>query len=58
MRILKQILEIQKQNNMMLKQIISYINYKEAHADNENFNDFIRNVFANIISNPEKINKN
>lgn len=35
----------------MLREIIAYINLKEAQSDTENANDFIRNIIANIISN-------
>ena len=52
MRILKEILGILKDNNRMLKEIIGYINYINSHAENENNNDFIRNVIANVVSNP------
>lgn len=50
-RTLKEILELLKDNNRMLKEIISYINYINAHADAENNNDFVRNVVANLVSN-------
>lgn len=46
-----ELLELIKENNEMLKQIIAYINYINGHANNENENDFIRNVIANLISN-------
>lgn len=50
-RTLKEILELLKDNNRMLKEIIRYINYINAHADTENNNDFVRNVVANLVSN-------
>lgn len=50
-RTLKEILELLKDNNRMLKEIIRYINYINAHADAENNNDFVRNVVANLVSN-------
>ena len=50
-RTLKEILEPLKDNNRMLKEIIRYINYINAHADAENNNDFVRNVVANLVSN-------
>lgn len=50
-RTLKEILELLKDNNRMLKEIIRYINYINAHADAENNNDFVRNVIANLVSN-------
>lgn len=50
-RTLKEILKLLKDNNRMLKEIIRYINYINAHADAENNNDFVRNVVANLVSN-------
>lgn len=50
-RTLKEILELLKENNKMLKEIIKYINYINAHAETENNNDFVRNVVANLVSN-------
>ena len=50
-RTLKEILELLKENNKMLKEIIRYINYINAHAETENDNDFVRNVVANLVSN-------
>ena len=38
------------ENNIMLKNIIKYINTTIAHHNQENSNDFDRNVLANIIS--------
>lgn len=38
------------ENNIMLKQIIKVINTYIAHHNQENNNDFDRNVLANIIS--------
>jgi hypothetical protein len=35
----------------MLKQIVDVLNYHIAHANEENDNDFGRNVLANLISN-------
>ena len=35
----------------MLKEIISVINYWLANHQNENDNDFGRNILANLISN-------
>ena len=35
----------------MLREIIAYINMKESQSETENANDFIRNIFANVISN-------
>lgn len=42
---------ILRQNNKMLKEIISYINYINSRAESENNYDFLRNVIANLISN-------
>lgn len=50
-RTLREILELLKENNKMLKEIIRYINYINAHAETENNNDFVRNVVANLVSN-------
>lgn len=40
-----------KDNNKMLKQIIDVLNYYISHAQEENDNDFNRNIIANMISN-------
>lgn len=40
-----------KENNIMLKQIIKYLNYEASNARRENEDDFGRNVLANLISN-------
>jgi hypothetical protein len=45
-----ELLEITYNNNSMLKEIIKYINYINSNAENENNNDFIRNVIANVVS--------
>ena len=34
----------------MLKQIIQYLNHQTMFAEQENMNDFGRNVLANLIS--------
>ena len=39
------------ENNIMLRQIIKYINLTIAHHNQENENDFGMNVIANLISN-------
>ena len=39
------------QNNIMLKQIIKYINHTIANHHQENEDDFGRNILANLISN-------
>lgn len=38
------------ENNIMLKQIIKVLNTYIAHHNQENSNDFDRNVLANLIS--------
>lgn len=47
----KQLLRETHENNIMLKQIIKVINIYIANHHNENDDDFIRNVLANLISN-------
>lgn len=39
------------ENNIMLKQIIKVINHYLANHNQENDNDFLRNIMANLISN-------
>lgn len=46
----EELLRLVQENNLMLKQIIAYINGVNAHAGIENENDFIRNIIANLIS--------
>lgn len=43
--------QLLKANNQMLKWIVNILNYHIAHANEENDNDFGRNVLANLISN-------
>ena len=45
------------ENNIMLRNIIKYINTTLAHHNQENSNDFDRNVLANILSGMLDINK-
>lgn len=45
------------ENNIMLRQIIEYINYMNANAKRENVNDFGMNILANIIGNCELFNR-
>ena len=40
-----------RENNEMLRDIIAYINYVVVHGDQENRNDFLMNIAANIIGN-------
>lgn len=47
---LDRLLELEKENNKMLKEIIKYINYTIAKAHDENVGDFGRNVLANMVS--------
>lgn len=46
-----ELIYLTKENNKMLRQIIRYLNYISFNSENENNNDFIRNVIANIVSN-------
>lgn len=43
--------DLARENNIMLKEIISAINMYIKNADNENMQDFGRNILANLISN-------
>lgn len=54
------LLQTTRENNKMLKQIISYINYINSKANSENIDDFGRNILANIVSTQfeSKQNKN
>lgn len=54
---MEELLQLTRENNYMLKQIIAYLNHISANADNENNNDFIRNILANLISNTIDYNK-
>lgn len=47
----KQLLKETHENNIMLKQIIKVINTYVANHHNENDDDFVRNILANLISN-------
>ena len=46
----RELLRMVTENNIMLKSIIKYLSNQNNNADNENFNDFMRNIMANIIS--------
>lgn len=52
---IKQLLEqnnqLLRENNEMLKDIIAYINYVVAHGDQENRNDFLMDIAANLFAN-------
>lgn len=49
--LLKENNKLLKENNIMLRQIIQYININIANKDNVDFEDFMRNVWANVLSN-------
>ena len=53
----KQLIKETHENNIMLRQIIKVINTWFAHHNQENDNDFNRNVMANLISNIFDFNK-
>jgi hypothetical protein len=46
----KQLIKETHENNIMLRNIIKYINTTIAHHNQENSNDFDRNVLANFIN--------
>lgn len=46
----RELLRMVTENNIMLKSIVKYLSNQRNNADNENFNDFIRNILANMIS--------
>lgn len=47
----KELLRLTKENNFMLKQMYGYLSQHLANANQENIEDFIRNIIANVISN-------
>lgn len=47
---LEQLVRETHENNIMLREIIKYLNKEIAYANTENNNDFIRNILANLIS--------
>ena len=53
----KQLIKETHENNIMLRNIIKYINTTIAHYNQENSNDFDRNVLANIVSGIFDFNK-
>lgn len=53
----KQLKKEVHENNIMLRNIIKYLNTTLAHLNQENSNDFDRNLLANIISGMLDINK-
>ena len=48
---LDKLLRIEKENNKMLRYIIRYINHNIYREHNEEFEDFGRNVLANVVNN-------
>ena len=46
----RELIRMTAENNYMLKSIIKYLSDQHINADSENFNDFIRNILANMIS--------
>ena len=46
----RELIRMTAENNYMLKSIIKYLSDQRINADSENFNDFIRNIVANMIS--------
>ena len=53
----KQLIKETHENNIMLKSIVKQINITLAHHNQENSNDFDRNVLANIVSGIFDFNK-
>ena len=53
----KQLIKETHENNIILLQIIKYLNHEIAYANQENANDFNMNVIANLISNGLDFNK-
>lgn len=47
----KELLELTRQNNYMLRGITTYLANEARNANNENTNDMLRNILANLISN-------
>ncbi len=52
-----QLIKETHENNIMLRNIIKYINTTLAHHNQENSNDFDRNVLANVLSGMLDVNK-
>lgn len=53
----EQLIKETHENNVMLRQIIKVINTWLSHHNQENNNDFDRNVLANFVSNMFDFNK-
>lgn len=47
---LDELINLTKDNNRMLQEVIQYINFMNKRAASENDQDFLRNVVANLIS--------
>jgi hypothetical protein len=47
---LDELMDIVMENNIMLHQICDAINFHHARHQRENEEDFIRNIFANLLS--------
>ena len=47
----KELLRLTRENNFILKQIYGYLSYHISNANQENIDDFFRNIIANVISN-------
>jgi len=56
-RKLNEILELTKDNNRMLREIIGSINASGRNITQENTEDFGRNVLANLLSNGLETNR-
>lgn len=54
---IEQLIKETHENNVMLRQIIKVINTWLSHHNQENSNDFDRNVLANFVSNMFDFNK-
>ena len=50
LRLVRENNQLLKDNNRMLREIINAINIWLAHHQEENDNDFAKNVLANLIS--------
>lgn len=46
----RELIRMVTENNIMLKSIVKYLSDQRTNSDSENFNDFIRNIMANMIS--------
>lgn len=54
---LEQLIKETHENNIMLRQIIKVINTWFAHHNQENSNNFDKNILANLVSNMFDFNK-